>query len=198
MKQIDGDRILNIRTAGEQKGFNASSHLHRYEATPYEALDRLFAEGGLEEGRFVDFGCGKGRVSLYAHYRLGVPVTGIEFNEPYYIEAERNKQRLKSKKAQDGVEFIHSKAEEYQVQPADRLFYFFNPFSVQIFMKVIGKILLSAEQFPRTITLILFYPDPDYSLYLEEKTAFILDKEIRLEGWDRDSRECFRIYTLCL
>ena len=36
------DRKLNIHTGGEQMGFHASLHEHRFEVTPYAWLDRLF------------------------------------------------------------------------------------------------------------------------------------------------------------
>ena len=40
-------------------------------------------------------------------------------------------------------------------------FTFFNPFSPEIFHAVINRILDSFEKYPRTITLILYYPEDD-------------------------------------
>jgi hypothetical protein len=36
------DALLNIKTGGDQKGFNQSFHYHRYEPTSYSALETLF------------------------------------------------------------------------------------------------------------------------------------------------------------
>ncbi|MEH7612983.1 SAM-dependent methyltransferase, partial [Gottfriedia acidiceleris] len=60
------DNLLNIKTEGEQKGFNESFHYHRYEPTPYSALQQLFKQYILSNNdRIVDFGCGKGRLNFY-------------------------------------------------------------------------------------------------------------------------------------
>lgn len=62
MKEADHDALLNIKTKGEQVKFNDSMHYHRYEPTPYKALELLFREYELNSrDRLVDFGCGKGR-----------------------------------------------------------------------------------------------------------------------------------------
>ncbi|MEH6948737.1 SAM-dependent methyltransferase, partial [Bacillus sp. JJ634] len=74
---------------------------------------------------------------------------------------------------------------------------FFNPFSVQIFMKIIQNILRSVEQFPRDIELVLYYGSKDYIFFLENQTAFQLKKEILLEGLsDSNPYERFLIYRL--
>lgn len=61
MKEQFYDELLNIKTVGDQKGFNKSFHYHRYEPTPYHALEKLFTKYELKSSdRLIDFGCGKG------------------------------------------------------------------------------------------------------------------------------------------
>ena len=66
--------------------------------------------------------------------------------------------------------------------PRDNRFYFFNPFSVQVFMNVVNNILLSVEAVEREMDIILYYPSEDYIFFLENQTAFELKREIRLPG----------------
>ena len=49
MNDIHYDRLLNIKTTGEQQGFYESHHYNRYEATSYLALESLFKEYNLQD-----------------------------------------------------------------------------------------------------------------------------------------------------
>ena len=91
------DRRLGIKTVGLREWDN-HHHYNRYEATPYEALDKLFEVYRLEEtDRVVDFGCGRGRVAFYIHHRFQVSVTGIEAHDKTYEEALDNKANYRHK-----------------------------------------------------------------------------------------------------
>ena len=83
------------------------------------------------------------------------------------------------------------------VEEKDNKFYFFNPFSVQIFMKVIENILKSFEKNPRDMDLIIYYPSDEYIQFLEYRTPFMLENEIILEElYKSDDKEKFVIYSL--
>lgn len=188
------DKQLNIRTGGEQMGFNASMHEHRFEVTPYAWLDALFrAHPLVGNGRLVDFGSGKGRLNFFAHHVFGAPSAGIEVDPALHAAALRNLQRFKGRPA---IEFINGYAQDYAIQPEDRWFYFFNPFSDPVFMAVIGRILESAAMHPREVDVILFYPAVEYVDFLERRTAFELVAEIPLPDAHGDPREQFLIYRL--
>ncbi|PDY48589.1 class I SAM-dependent methyltransferase [Bacillus pseudomycoides] len=194
------DAVLNIKTVGEQKGFNKSLHYHRYEPTPYSALETLFNQYELSSSeRVVDFGCGKGRLNFYIHHACGASAVGIEMNEMFYKEAMENLERYakKSRNSKDKIQFQCCLAQEYEIDPRDNRFYFFNPFSVQVFMNVINNILLSVEEVEREIEIILYYPSEDYIFFLENQTAFELKEEVRLPGvYERNGNERFLIYGL--
>lgn len=194
------DAVLHIKTVGEQKGFNKSLHYHRYEPTPYHALETLFAEYGLKSSdRVVDFGCGKGRLNFYIHHFYHASVVGIEMNETFYKEAMENRDRYikKEKKGRDKIHFQCCLAQEYEIDPLDNKFYFFNPFSVQVFMNVINNILFSVEQVEREVELILYYPSEDYIYFLDNQTSFELKEEVILPGlYERNLNERFLVYRL--
>ncbi|WP_026580855.1 SAM-dependent methyltransferase [Bacillus sp. J33] len=193
MKESYFDELLNIQTVGEQKGFHNSFHYHRYEPTPYAGLEKLFAEYKLKSNdRLVDFGCGKGRLAFYVQHKFRASAAGVEMSEDFYNEAVANLQKYRGDKEQ--IEFQRCLAQEYEIVPEDSRFYFFNPFTVQIFIKVVNHILQSAEEHPREIDIILYYPSEDYIYYLENSTAFELVKEIELS--ERNENERFLVYRL--
>ncbi|KKI89147.1 SAM-dependent methyltransferase [Bacillus sp. SA1-12] len=200
MKELFFDKLLGIKTRGDQMGFNQSHHYHRYEPTPYAALQYLFDHYELKSSdRIIDFGCGKGRLNFFIHYLFNATVVGIEMNEIFYQEALKNLYQYvkKTKKSNGNIHFYCCLAEEYQILPLDNRFYFFNPFSVQIFIRVINNILLSAEQSERDIELILYYVAADYIHYLENHPAFELKQEIKLPGqYEHNPNERFLIYRL--
>lgn len=200
MEDFYYEKLFNIKTTGEQQGFYESYHYNRYEATSYLALESLFKEYKVNnDDCIVDFGCGKGRLSFYINYYFNSKVTGIEMNNNYFNTCINNKKNyLKNySKQKNKIEFVNEFAEEYAVSSTDNKFYFFNPFSLQIFMKVIKNILLSMEKYPRDIELILYYPSDDYIYYLENYTGFMLNQEINIPNLSLiDKRQKFLIYKI--
>ncbi|MGL5381233.1 SAM-dependent methyltransferase [Clostridium sp.] len=202
MTEQEFEKLLNIKTCGEQKGFNESLHYNRYEATSYLALETLFNNYKIsEKDSIIDYGCGKGRLNFYANYFYNSTVTGIEMNTYYYKEALDNKEAFISKHRKDStkINFINSFAEKSPISKEDNIFYFFNPFSVQIFIKVIENILDSAYEHGKTVDIVLYYPSHDYIYYLENNTSFDLIKEIPISSlYSKDNRQVFLIYRFSL
>jgi SAM-dependent methyltransferase len=200
MNDKDYDRLLRIKTAGIREWQNQSSHYNRYEATPYFAMDDLFCTYELERtDGVVDFGCGKGRLAFYLHNRFQVSVTGIEMSAQLYQEALENQAsyRSRSRRTSGAIRFECSLAEDYEVESTDNRFYFFNPFSVQIFMKVINQILRSVEQLKRTVDVILYYPTAEYIQFLENGTPFGLLQEVKVTGlYEQNDHERFLVFRL--
>jgi SAM-dependent methyltransferase len=199
MKEPNYDELLNIETEGNQRGYNKSFHYHRYEPTPYFGLEKLFAEYELTSSdHIVDFGCGKGRLNFFIHYLFHASVTGVEMDEKLYEEAMENKGNYLIKAKNKGeIQFQCCLAEKYEITPLDNRFYFFNPFTIPIFWKIINNILVSVEKFKREVDVILYYPSEDYIYYLENHTLFELIKEIQLPGlYENNGNERFLIYRL--
>lgn len=200
MREHDYDELLNIRTSGDQKGFNQSFHYHRYEPTPYSALESLFKTYEIKpEDRVVDFGSGKGRLNFFIHYLFNVTVTGVEMNETFYQQAIENRSTYLDKfgKRKGKIQFYCCLAEDYKIDPLDNRFYFFNPFSIQIFRKIINNILLSRESCARDIELVLYYVSEDYIYFLENQSVFELNQEILIPSlYEQNQNERFLIYRL--
>jgi SAM-dependent methyltransferase len=197
MKEHLFDKILNVKTTGDQKGFLRSLHYHRYEPTPYTALELFVKEYTFNSNdTVVDFGCGKGRLNFYINYLFNTFVVGIEMNEIFYHEAleNRNSYLKNFKNRSDKISFQCSLAEEYTIAPNENRFYFFNPFTVQIFMNVVKNIMLSVEKYDREVDLILYYPSEDYIYFLENQTPFELALEVNLP--DNNINERFLVYRM--
>lgn len=189
--------MLNIRTTGLRE-WRKETHYHRYEATPYKALDELFKVYKLERSdRVVDFGCGRGRVSFYIHNRFKIPVTGVEVNDLTFDEALDNKRsyRYIAKDIEAPIQFDYALAEQYDVSETDNVFYFFNPFSVDIFKKVVHNILNSVKVNNRPIDLILYYPTGSYKNFIAKNTPFKLMNKVKVPD-ARDRKEKFLVYRL--
>ncbi|MGG3561919.1 methyltransferase [Neobacillus rhizosphaerae] len=200
MKEHYYDKLLNIKTKEVQQGFHKSLHYHRYEPTPYSALEVLFEKYKIKnKDHIVDFGCGKGRLNFYIHYFFGASVVGVEMDDELYHDAVQNQKSYlkKAKSNKEKIHFLCCLAEEYEVQPEDNRFYFFNPFSVQVFRKIINNILHSFEQSSREIELVLYYPAEDYIYFLEKETAFEMIEEVVLPYvYEKNPNERFLIYRL--
>ena len=194
------EKLLNISTAGNENWNKTSPHNYPYQPTLYEALDTLFNEYNLEkDDHIVDFGSGKGRIVFYINHFFKCYTTGVEMNEIYYNESLLNKSKYiqHHKKMEDKINFYCNLSQNYTIEKNDNQFYFFNPFSVQIFMKVIENILISYEENPRDMDLIIYYPSDDYIQFLEYRTPFILEKEIILKDlYKNDDKEKFVVYSL--
>ncbi|MFD1031954.1 SAM-dependent methyltransferase [Metaplanococcus flavidus] len=197
MKEHEGDKYLNIQTAGTQWISEATLHHNRYEPTPYEHLKQLFNRHPIEEGDgLVDFGSGKGRLNFYAHDRFGCRTTGVELNTNFCGEAKQNLADYgrNHRTGLDRLRIQCGMAQDYEVQAEDTVFYFFNPFSVQIFMKVIDNILRSEETYPREVKIILYYPTAEYIDFLDRSTVFELSESIDLPTIVKDPAEQFLVY----
>lgn len=174
------DQFLHIQTT-EIKDLPLFSNYYPYEPTPYDVLDLCFDNIELaQDDCFVDFGCGKGRVVFYVNHRYHIDTLGIEINKNYIQDAYQNKmQYVKNHHlAERSVNFLNAKAEQYKIQPTDNIFFFFNPFSVQIFRKVIYNILKSQQGNSRKIYVILYYPSFEYIQYLKSETKFKVIKDV--------------------
>lgn len=198
MDENSYEKLLNIKTSKDRNKSNNSLHYNIYEPTSYFALDTLFNNYSLDsKDKIIDYGCGKGRLNFYLNYKFNVSVTGIEMNTFYYNEALQNKTSYlsKHKKSDKLINFENVLAQNYNIEADDNVFYFFNPFSVEIFITVINKIITSLYEHERKITIILYYPLEDYIFYLNN-TLFTLHKEIRVpKYYEKDNNFRFLIYT---
>ena len=189
------DQRLNIKTAGRDDT-NADAHHHPYEPTPYLVLERLAKSGFFGSDDLVlDYGCGKGRASVFLSYEIGCKTIGIEYDQRIYQNALENRSAAISRQKPD---FFLIRAEAYEVPHEVNRCYFFNPFSEEILHKVMSRILDSWYAVPREILLFFYYPSDEYisSLMTVDELEFFDEIECDDLFPGNDPRERIMIFQL--
>lgn len=140
------DRAYGIQTAGKL-----------YTPTAYRVLFKLFTAMELAPGdRFVDFGCGKGRVMcLASRYRVA-RVTGVELDPLAAEAARRNLETLRGRKAND-CSVTTGSAADFDCS-GGTVFYFYNPFGGPLFAEVIGKVREAAANASVPVRVVYVNP----------------------------------------
>lgn len=192
------DRSLNIDSGGIEEWEDPNMDYFRFEATPYRALDELLAHyQPLDNAFLVDYGSGLGRINFYFHHKLQIPGYGIELHEGRIASARKNldsyKKGLPKSRQNVQISFEQARAEYHVIDPRANTFYFFNPFSDQIYYDVLGQILASIMEKDRPVDIILYYPSMLYMMLMESEAAFELHQMVNLD-YSNDRRECFMIY----
>ena len=196
---IDNEKVwdtsLQIKTVGRDET-NADAYHHPYEPTPYCVLERLSTSGLIGKGDVVlDYGCGKGRVGFFLSYRTQAKTIGIEYDHRIYQGALENQRTTISRFK---PHFVLTRAEAYEVPPEVNRCYFFNPFSVEIFHKVMARIIESYYENPREVFLFFYYPSDEYIAYLMTVDELEFYDEIECDDLfeGRDPRERIMIFQL--
>ncbi len=175
MNENEWDKILKIRTTGRDDS-NSDTYRYPYEPTSYDVLERLIRSGYIEKQNTVlDYGCGKGRVSLFLAFQTKCHSIGIEYDERVFERAMANKEACS---AGSRVQFVCGDAKGYDVpSEVDRIF-FFNPFSSILLRSILKKIYESYYEAPRRILLMFYYPSNEYMDCLMNEHELTLIDEI--------------------
>lgn len=89
-------------------------------------------------GRFVDYGCGKGRVLILAAEAGFKHIVGIEFVSEW---AKLSEQNLKNSRfSSTNFEVLNIDAQLYEPTKADSFFYFYDPFGDEILIPCLQAI----------------------------------------------------------
>lgn len=111
------------------------------------------------DGVFVDFGSGAGRALMMAVLSGYDRVVGVEFARDVCPVAEEN---LDAFRRRTGKRFesriLNIDAADYQVDPDDLVFFFYNPFGRPVLERVLANIRGSHEAHPRPIHVIYGRP----------------------------------------
>ena len=187
------DKILGINTVGIDKSASDDNH-SPYEPTAYSVLDRLVESGYVgAEDTLVDFGCGKGRVPIYIAKKTGCAAIGVDM-EAKFIEAAREN----ADAAGVEVSFMCAMAEQMPISEGMNRFYFFNPFSYEIFRKLLSNIVDSYYENVRDMLLIFYYPSDEYvaGLMTTDEVMFVDDIDCRDLFPGKDEREKILIFQV--
>ena len=170
------ERKLNIHTSGRDDSAEDGNRFP-YEPTPYSVLERLVENHVITAAdHVIDYGSGKGRVAFFLRHQTSCRVTGVEFNQLFVFDAEENKQRYSGDPA--GIRFLLQPAETYEIPDDVSVFWFFNPFSVNLLRSVLARISASLARNPREMKLLFYYPSDEYVSLLMTCDELQFDDEI--------------------
>lgn len=161
---VELDR-LDIRSTNKGRGI-------RYEPTRAKPFFKVMSDLALPtDGRFVDFGCGKGRVLIMASECGFKKITGVDFSRELCDKAMENIRAYQAGHRNDAdIEVVNADAVNHTIRPDGTVFYFFNPFDEVVFGKVLDNITDSLAASPRNIWII--YHNPLWRRVVERWTMF--------------------------
>lgn len=113
----------------------------------------LKANNFSRDGYFVDYGSGKGRALILAARSGFTKLKGIEIVEDWLNLSKVNLLSVKEKLVD--CKFYCMNAKDYDPQPEDRFFYFFDPFTDEVLLVCLEKICKSLMDHPRNITIVI-------------------------------------------
>ena len=171
------DAKLHIETNGRDESC-ANTQVMPYEPTPYCVLERL-CDSGLITGdnHVIDYGSGKGRAAIYLYDSCGCKVTGIELVRKFYESAKKNLASYGGDK-DIPIEFINTKAQDYDIPDTADALFFFNPFHFKTLKRVMKRVLESYERSSRLIRIFIYYPQNAYIAYLSSIPEVMFNDEI--------------------
>ena len=133
-----------------------------YFPTPYYIAKKAFrkVEADLRGCELVDFGCGAGRILLFASQFNPKKIIGVEFSKTLCKQAEKNLYSYfnKNQNLVPAWEIIQRDALKYEINPSANIFFFYDPFNERTMKKVVEKINLSITEHPRSIKIIYISP----------------------------------------
>ena len=197
MKEKEWEKLLRIKTTGRDDT-RSDTFRYPYEPTSYEVLERLANTGIIgKNNTLLDYGCGKGRVSIFMAYQTKCHSIGIEYDERIYNRALSNKADAVSG---NKVKFICADAVGFKIPDNVDRFFFFNPFSVEIFKSVLANIIDSYYENQREMLVMCYYPSDEYISYLMTVDELMFYDEISCQDLfnGNDPRERIILFQVSL
>ena len=184
------EQVLQIKTTGRDDSRSDAEH-HPYEPTDYCILERLANSGYItKQNTLIDYGSGKGRVSIFMANQTRCHSIGIEYDERLYERAIVNGE---SPAAKNRVSFVLGDAATYTLPDnADRCF-FFNPFALHTIKRVLGNIFDSLYHHPREILLFFYYVNEEVENFLNNHVRLEAEKPIQCGDLFQETDEKERI-----
>jgi SAM-dependent methyltransferase len=134
---------------------------------------------------FVDFGCGKGKALLLAARLPFKEIIGIELWQTVLEVAGRNVREYTGKRQCQNVRLQCINAVDFRFSSDPALYYFFDPFKIDVMSRVLANLRASLIQWPRE----------SYVLYCEPERHDVLNAADFLIPVKQTSH--FAIYRTC-
>ena len=185
---------FNIETVSYEKDKHYDRFIYNnYEPTDYSFLEYLFKKHPFgENDHLVDFGCGKGRVLIVAAEYSCPIITGIESNNERFILLNENINNYKQHTCNDAIFYLkNDDAIRTVIDDTMNKFYFFNPFHLKIYIKILNSILNSIVTCWRKIQIMVYRPDISIIKYIEDIKELKLIEQVDI----KEGHSLYKIYS---
>ena len=128
---------------------NEKENSTEYFPTPYYVAKKVFdlVKHELRDSEFIDFGCGAGRMLMFASQYDPKKVICIEFSEKLCTQSEINlNSYFENSNTNTDWEIIHSDVLIYEISKSANVFFFYDPFNEKIMQQIIERINTSLEK----------------------------------------------------
>ncbi|WP_344981614.1 class I SAM-dependent methyltransferase [Streptosporangium fragile] len=128
----------------------------RYSPTPVRTVRNALRRCAVrhEDMTFVDVGCGKGRVLLLATEFPFRRIVGVEVSQALCDIAKSNVEKAsRTRSGCERISVVHADATAFDIPRDAGLFYFYEPFAVDVSMAVLEHIEGSIRRHPRRVVL---------------------------------------------
>lgn len=155
------ERRLGIRTTGlvtpGELGYE-SSEFFEYAPAPYHALRKSLGRISVRPGEdvFLDYGCGLGRVIIFAGTKPFKRVIGIDIAPALIVKAGENIRAARGLKCEVIAEVAD--AQTYAVPEDVTVVHFNNPFSGETLERAVANVRESLRRRPRDLTIVFGSP----------------------------------------
>jgi SAM-dependent methyltransferase len=147
----------SLRISSKRKSYGT-----HYVATPKYEFNKVIAHLDIDAKKycFVDFGCGMGRVLLYAMDYKFSRVIGVEFSK-YLADIARSNVSNWSRKYSGEVQIITGDAVEFVIPNEPCVLWFFNPFLETVTGEILSKIYHAYKSGNDQIIIIWYNVTPN-------------------------------------
>lgn len=157
------DRRHGTDTSGEIRfealQIDSANKIHGfwYRATPKPVFDGLMktVDADLRDYSFVDFGCGKGRVLLFAAELPFRQVIGVEF-APELAEIARANAARRFGPDQDRIRVLTQDVADFVIPPGPCVLFFYTPFLIEVTEMVARMIEREVKASPRPVWVVWY------------------------------------------
>jgi hypothetical protein len=158
--EILNDSRYSIRTAGyvlQTDTGVANADANEYAATPYRVIRRLFRllPPQCFDGSFIDYGAGRGRVTIVASRYPFRRVIGVELSELLHREAQENLRSTPVRRTCE-VQLLRTDAAHFEIPDDVTVAYFYKPFGRSTTEQVLRRIKDSLRRQPREVWILAY------------------------------------------
>jgi len=155
-------KTLTINSLNKNYGVDYQGSSYHYVKLAFRNLPVDFSKI-----RLIDFGSGKGNVILMAQ-EFGIKeIIGVEFAEELVLLSKQRIKRIKNNNSFSNINIICSDASSFFIPDDSNVFFFYNPFSQNVFEKVLDNIEESLKRHYREIFILYINAVISFDMFLK-------------------------------